>query len=59
MQNPQKDIYQAFAKHLIKEGISSKNLVAAGFGDSQPISNETNEESLAKNRRIEFKLDQR
>lgn len=46
-------------KHLIKEGISSKNLVAAGFGDSQPISNETNEESLAKNRRIEFKLDQR
>ncbi len=46
-------------KHLIKEGISSKHLVAAGFGDSQPIANEMTEDSLAKNRRIEFKLDQR
>lgn len=46
-------------KHLIKEGISQKHLVAAGFGDGQPIVNGTSEKNLAKNRRIEFKLDQR
>jgi len=46
-------------KHLIKEGIPPKHLVAAGFGDSQPIVDGTSEEILAKNRRIEFKLDQR
>lgn len=46
-------------KFLIKKGVSPKNLVAAGFGEHQPISNGTSAEDLAKNRRIEFKLDER
>lgn len=46
-------------KHLIQEGIAPQNLVAAGFGDTQPIVKGSEEEDLAKNRRIEFKLDQR
>lgn len=46
-------------KYLIDEGIESNHLVAAGFGDSQPISTGSSDEELAKNRRIEFKLDQR
>ncbi len=40
------------------EGISPKNLVAAGFGEHQPITNGRSSEDLAKNRRIEFKLDE-
>ncbi len=46
-------------KHLIKEGIPAKNLVAAGFGENQPIAFGKALEDLAKNRRIEFKLDER
>lgn len=46
-------------KFLIKKGVSPKNLVAAGFGEHQPISNGKRAEDLAKNRRIEFKLDER
>ncbi len=42
-------------KNLIKCGISPKHLVAAGFGEHQPI----DKDDLAKNRRIEFKLDER
>ena len=40
-------------KYLIKKGVSQKHLVAAGFGENQPISSD-----FAKNRRIEFKLDE-
>ena len=46
-------------KYLIKCGVSAKHLVAAGFGENQPISNGHSPEDLAKNRRIEFKLDER
>jgi chemotaxis protein MotB len=46
-------------KHLISEGIKPERLVAAGFGENQPIANGKSEEDLAKNRRIEFKLDER
>lgn len=42
-------------KNLVKHGISPEHLVAAGFGEYQPIS----KDDLAKNRRIEFKLDER
>jgi chemotaxis protein MotB len=41
-------------KYLEKKGLPPKNLVAAGFGEHQAISRDLN-----KNRRIEFKLDQR
>ncbi len=46
-------------KNLIKHGISPEHLVAAGFGEHQPISKGKSDEDLAKNRRIEFKLDER
>ena len=46
-------------KHLIKEGIKPTHLVAAGFGEFQPIANGSSNEDLARNRRIEFKLDER
>ncbi len=46
-------------KHLIKEGVSPNHLVAAGFGEFQPIAKGNAEEDLARNRRIEFKLDER
>lgn len=46
-------------KFLIEEGIPAKRLVAAGFGEHQPLTSTDEKEDLAKNRRIEFKLDQR
>ena len=46
-------------KHLVQEGVSPNHLVAAGFGEFQPIATGTSEEDLARNRRIEFKLDER
>lgn len=46
-------------KHLVKEGVSPNHLVAAGFGEFQPITTGTSDEDLARNRRIEFKLDER
>ncbi len=46
-------------KYLTEKGIDSKHLVAAGFGEHQPMDEGDREEELARNRRIEFKLDQR
>ena len=45
----------AVVQYIIKKGINGKHLVAAGFGEFQPI----NVEEVDRNRRIEFKLDQR
>jgi chemotaxis protein MotB len=49
----------AVVKHLINSGIDPKNLVAAGFGEHQPIDPSKTEAAFAQNRRIEFKLDER
>ena len=46
-------------KFLIAQGISPQNLVAAGFGEFQPIDNRSDEIALRRNRRIELKLTQR
>ena len=46
-------------KHLVNQGIAPEHLVAAGFGENQPISKGKTDEEFAKNRRIEFKLDER
>lgn len=43
-------------KFLMKEGIAGDHLIAAGFGKFHPIEKKGND---ARNRRIEFKLDQR
>jgi len=49
----------AVVKALVKAGIDPAHLVAAGFGEFHPLSNSKDEEEMARNRRIEFKLDQK
>ena len=46
-------------RYLMQQGISPEHLVAAGFGEFQPIDTGTSDEALAKNRRIELKLTER
>ena len=46
-------------KHMIGRGVPARRLVAAGYGEFQPIENGTDELSLRKNRRIELKLTNR
>lgn len=46
----------AVAKLLVEEGISPNRLVAAGFGEFQPIDSGDTDEAYRRNRRIEFKL---
>jgi chemotaxis protein MotB len=43
-------------KYLITQGVSAKRLVAAGFGEYQPLSEGITEAELRRNRRIELKL---
>jgi chemotaxis protein MotB len=49
----------AVVQFLIDQGVPPERLAATGFGEFQPIESGTDEPSLAKNRRIELKLDQR
>jgi len=46
-------------QYLIGKGISPQRLVAAGFGEFQPIDAGTTEEAFSRNRRIELKLTER
>jgi chemotaxis protein MotB len=46
-------------QYLISKGVQPKRLVAAGFGEYQPIDTGATEDSYRKNRRIEFKLTER
>ncbi len=46
-------------KELIEFGVPAKRLVAAGFGEFQPLDTRTDEIAYRRNRRIEFKLTQR
>ena len=46
-------------KYLISRGVSPKRLVAAGYGEFQPLEDGTSEEALRRNRRIELKLTNR
>jgi chemotaxis protein MotB len=46
-------------KYLISRGVSPKRLVAAGYGEFQPLEEGTGEEVLRRNRRIELKLTNR
>jgi chemotaxis protein MotB len=49
----------AVVQYLISKGISPQRLVAAGFGEFQPIDPGTSEEAYSRNRRIELKLTER
>jgi chemotaxis protein MotB len=46
-------------KYLITRGVAPNHLVAAGYGEFQPIEAGVDEDSLRKNRRIELKLTNR
>jgi chemotaxis protein MotB len=46
-------------QYLVGKGVSPQRLVAAGFGEFQPIDTGTTEEAYRRNRRIEFKLTER
>jgi chemotaxis protein MotB len=46
-------------QYLISKGVKPNRLVAAGFGEFQPIDTGTNEDAYGRNRRIELKLTER
>ena len=46
-------------QYLISKGVPPQRLVAAGFGEFQPIDVDKTEEAYARNRRIELKLTER
>ena len=46
-------------QYLVTRGVSPQHLVAAGFGEFQPIDTGDSEEALRRNRRIELKLTER
>ena len=49
----------AVVKALIARGVPAQRLVAAGFGEFQPLDTRGDEVAYRRNRRIEFKLTQR
>lgn len=49
----------AVVQYLISKGISPQHLIAAGFGEYQPLDTGTSDEARARNRRIELKLTER
>ena len=46
-------------RYLMSQGIAPEHLVAAGFGEFQPIDAATTDAAMARNRRIELKLTER
>jgi chemotaxis protein MotB len=46
-------------QYLISKGISPQRLVAAGFGEFQPLDPDRTEDAFRRNRRIELKLTER
>jgi chemotaxis protein MotB len=49
----------AVVQYLIGKGVSPQHLVAAGFGEFQPIDTAKTDDAYKRNRRIEFKLTER
>jgi chemotaxis protein MotB len=49
----------AVVQYLMSKGIPPQRLVAAGFGEFQPLDPERNDEAFRRNRRIELKLTER
>lgn len=49
----------AVVQYLAGKGISPRHLVAAGFGEFQPLDTADSDEARARNRRIELKLTER
>jgi chemotaxis protein MotB len=49
----------AVVQYLMGRGVPPQRLVAAGFGEFQPIDPGTTDEAYSRNRRIELKLTER
>jgi len=49
----------AVVQYMIGKSVKPSRLVAAGFGEFQPIDTGTTEDAFRRNRRIEFKLTER
>lgn len=49
----------AVVNYLVSQGVSPRHLVAAGFGEFQPLDPGESEDAKAQNRRIELKLTER
>jgi chemotaxis protein MotB len=49
----------AVVQYLISRGVSPQRLVAAGFGEFQPLDSAQTDEAYQRNRRIELKLTER
>jgi chemotaxis protein MotB len=49
----------AVVRYLVSKGVSPQRLVAAAFGEFQPIDTERTEDAYRRNRRIELKLTER
>jgi flagellar motor protein MotB len=49
----------AIVQYLIEKRVQPQRLVAAGFGEFQPLDSDASEEAFRRNRRIELKLTER
>lgn len=49
----------AVVQYLISKGVQPQHLIAAGFGEYQPLDASNSEDALSRNRRIELKLTER
>jgi chemotaxis protein MotB len=49
----------AVVQYLISKGVNPQHLVAAGFGEFQPLDTAENDDAYRRNRRIELKLTER
>ncbi len=47
---------ESVAKYLVSTGISSKRLIATGFGENLPVASNETETGRSKNRRVTFKV---
>ena len=47
---------EAVKDYLIKHGVIAERLSAIGYGETRPIADNSSEEGMAKNRRIEFNV---
>jgi len=50
------DRVEAVKKYLVSKGIDAKRLTTQGFGGTQPIANNEQEETRRFNRRVEFTI---
>jgi outer membrane protein OmpA-like peptidoglycan-associated protein len=47
---------EAVKKYLVKKGVEAERLTTQGFGETQPIGDNSTDEGMAQNRRVEFKV---